>query len=342
MFMSKLSGELEQFFNSAQSEIEQVLRRLITPADSPIPNLDDGLAYALGLDEQATSAGKRVRPMLCLLVSDSICGQTAPAIGFAAAIELMHNFCLVHDDIEDGDEFRRGRGAVWKQFGLPHAINIGDYLFTKVFEALLWNCDSQPPGRTIRFFQLMSSTLDHTHRGQALDMNARSGTITMPQYMRLVLEKTGYYLAAPLVAGAIACDAGSEIESALHRFGLKIGPMFQIRDDLIDLTHGKGRETVGSDIREGKRSFLVAHALEQANSTAKNELLKILDSPREKTSAGDVQRAIAIFDECGSFNEASRTCNDLQKQALAELERLPALLSSRLGEITNYLAERTA
>ena len=339
--MSKLSPELEAFFSDAQSEVDDALRKIITPGGATIANLDDGLAYALGLDEASKSTGKRIRPLLCLLVCDTLCGAARPALPFAVAIELMHNFCLVHDDIEDGDEFRRGRPAVWKHFGLPHAINIGDYLFTKIFEALLMDAFHTQPEKIVRLFELMRSTLDHTHRGQALDMNARHGRITAAEYMHLVTEKTGHYLAAPMIAGGIAADASAAEIAALGAFGLTIGPMFQIRDDVIDLTHGKGRESIGSDVREGKRSFLVAHALEHATADDQSQLLQILDTPREATTDEHVRRAQTIFETAGAIAAADLKCEDLKKQALAALDQLPPKLKDRLWQVTEYLAART-
>lgn len=340
--MPKLSAELDDFFKRAQHEIDHVLRALIAPHEEPIRNLDDAMAYALGLDPSSPGGGKRLRPLMCLLVCDSLCGKTRPALPFAAAIEIMHNFCLVHDDIEDGDEFRRGRPAVWKQYGLAHAINVGDYLFTKIFAALLSDAGHIHPETMVRFFALMGATLDHTHRGQALDINAREGSITVEQYMRLVTEKTGHYLAAPLVAGATAAGASQDVEESLNAFGLVIGPMFQIRDDLIDLTHGKGRDTIGSDIREGKRSFLVAYTCKHAGKRISAELLKILDRPRQKTTDAHVARALEIFNECGAMEEARKVCDHLKRQALETLNPLPAKLRDRLQEVTEYLAERVA
>lgn len=339
--MKRLSAELEAFFAEAQQLVDTTLRQIITPVGEPILNLDDALAYSLGLDADAPSSGKRIRPLLCLLVCHEISGDSRPALPFAAAIELMHNFCLVHDDIEDGDEFRRGRPAVWKRYGLAHGVNVGDYLFTKIFQALLLDEFNTPPERTVRLFELMRSTLDHTHRGQALDMNARSGRITSGEYMHLVTEKTGHYLAAPLIAGAIAADAPADQSAALGTFGLMIGPLFQIRDDVIDLTHGKGREAIGSDIREGKRSFLVAHALEHAPADAQTELLAILDLPRNMTTPEHVERALAIFQDCNALEAADSKCQDLKNSALAALEALPVGLRERLWDVTEFLAGRT-
>lgn len=340
--MARLSSELEQFFAQGQREVDAALRRLIaTPwGDAPIANLDDALAYSLGLDAGAPDGGKRLRPLLCLLVCSRLSGKTEPALPFAAGIELMHNFALVHDDIEDGDEYRRGRPAVWKKYGLPHGINIGDYLFTRIFAALLMNKDSSRPETVVRFFDAMNTALDHTHRGQALEMNARSGPVTLDQYMRIVTEKTGYYLAAPLIAGVIAAEGPAEYETVLGRFGLLLGPMFQIADDLIDLTNGKGREAIGSDIREGKRSFLVAHVCRVGSEEDKKELLRILDLSRQDTTPEDVRKAIGIFEQYGAFDEARKTCVDLKIRALSELESLPPHLRDPLREVTEYLVDR--
>lgn len=339
--MKQLSPELESFFNDGQQLVDEALRKIITPQKNPIRNLDDGVAYALGLDDDAANAGKRIRPLLCLLVCRELSGNARPALPFAAGIELMHNFCLVHDDIEDGDEMRRGRPAVWKAFGLPHAINIGDYIFTKVFEALLMDSFSTPPERLVRLFDLMRSTLDHTHRGQALDMNARESRISVDDYMHLVTEKTGHYLAAPMIAGAISADAEADVTAALGTFGLMIGPMFQIRDDVIDLTHGKGRGTIGNDVREGKRSFLVAHALQHAAAGEQDRLMAILDLPRADTTQDNVNEVLAIFESCGAMKAADEKCAELKDKAIAALQVLPENLRERLLEVTEYLTART-
>src|SRR5690606_2782912 len=154
----------------------------------------------------------------------------------------------------------------------------------KIFEALLLDAHKVPAERTVRLFELMRSTLDHTHQGQALDMNARNGRISVNEYMHLVTEKTGHYLPAPMIAGAICADADADVTAALATFGLMIGPMFQIREDVIDMTHGKGRNSIGNDIREGKRSFMVAHALENGSDADAVRLLEILDLPREQNT----------------------------------------------------------
>lgn len=340
--MRKLPPDIEHFFAVAQQEVDRAMDQLIAPHEQPLANLDDAMAYALGLDPEAPSSGKRLRPLLCLLVAKELCGRTRPALPFAVAIEFMHNFCLVHDDIEDSDEYRRGRPAVWKRYGLAHAVNIGDYLFTKIFAALLTGRDVVPAEKMIRFFALMSATLDHTHRGQAMDINARAGAIGLEQYMKLVTEKTGYYLAAPLVAGAIAADAPAAVEEALNAYGMFLGPLFQIRDDLIDLTEGKGRDGIGSDVREGKRSFMAAHVHEKGTPAQNAELLRILNLPRAETGDELVARATAIFGETGALDEARRVCGELADAAKGALDPLPPGLRDALTVVTEYLVERTS
>jgi geranylgeranyl diphosphate synthase type I len=341
MKSKQLTPELEEFFREATLRVEDYLRQLIAPPEDFIPNLDDALEYALELDEEATGHSKRLRPVLCLLVARELGGKIEDAMPFAAAIELMHNFCLVHDDIEDGDEYRRGRPAVWKKYGLAHAINIGDYLFTKIFSALLSGVGQLPETTVLRFFALMTATLDHTHRGQALDINAREGHITIDRYLKIVREKTGYYLGAPLIAGALVTSAPQEVEEALNSYGLFIGPMFQIRDDLIDLTEGKGRKEIGADIREGKRSFMVAYACEHASKSDLDELFGILDKPREATTPEDVERAVAIFRKCGAMDRAVKICEELEAEALRCLAPLPEPLKASLTSVTHYLTGRT-
>jgi geranylgeranyl diphosphate synthase type I len=336
-----LTPELDAFFTEAAADVEAVLRDLIAPPEEPIANLDDALEYALELDEGATAQSKRLRPVLCLLVARELGGRVQDAMPFAAAIELMHNFCLVHDDIEDGDEFRRGRPSVWKKYGTAHAVNIGDYLFTKIFAALLAGVGQLPEDKIIRFFALMTATLDHTHRGQAMDINARASRITIDQYLKIVEEKTGYYLAAPLVAGAFAADASQEVEEALNSYGMFLGPLFQIRDDLIDLTLGKGRNEIGADIREGKRSFMVAYACEHASAAELRKLFEILDKPREATTREDVATAVAIFEKCGALHRAGEICDELEREAMRSLSALPERLRTSLTVVTHYLAGRS-
>lgn len=324
--------------------IESALGQWALPETEPIANLDDGARYALGLEiEQPSQRGKRLRPALALLTCEALGGQASQVLPFAVAVELMHNYFLVHDDVEDGDTARHGRPTVWKRFGLAHGVNIGDYLHGRVAAIVLQSLDSGvAPATVLRLLRLLAETLDHTHRGQALDMNARlSPDLTVEQYLAMVTEKTGYYLAAPLIGGAVVAGAGEPVLDHLRGYGAAIGPMYQIADDLIDLTESKGRGERGADIREGKRSFMVAFALGRLEGTRRKELLAILDRPREATSPADVARAIKILEQCRAAEQAYAKIKELAEAARDAARRMPERLGGLLLGATDFLESRT-
>ena len=261
---------------------------------------------------------------------------------FALSIELMHNFALVHDDMQDGDIMRRGRDSAWVRFGEAHAINIGDYLLVHATRVLT---DYGPAALTgdlrLRLVKLIGFALDHTHIGQALDMNERGQRdFTMERYLRIVREKTGYYLAAPIQGGAMVAGADDATLETIGRMALLLGPLFQIIDDIIDLTDGKGRESVGSDIREGKRSYLVAHVAQQATAQQTAELFDILDKPRRATTEHDIQAVLDLYEQYGAIQAGRDYCAQLHTQAQAELAQLPKPLARALGPVFEMLVNR--
>jgi geranylgeranyl pyrophosphate synthase len=323
---------------------EALLRRHVDSVSAePVANLNDAMAYALGTDvADPLQRGKRIRPVLCLLSAEALGAPLARAEPFALAIELMHNFCLVHDDIEDGDTMRRGREAVWVKYGLAHGINVGDYLLVHAMKVL---AESNPPGlgdaARVRLMQLLAHTLDRTHVGQALDIGARADReLTVERYLEIVREKTGFYLAAPIQGGAIAAGAGEEVVAAVGEMAALLGPLFQIADDIIDLTHGKGREAVGSDIREGKRSFLVAHAAASCGQEDRERLFDILDRPRAETASTDVDWVAELFERHGAVEAGREHCRRLYTESRTRLAQLPAPLARTLGPVFESLTER--
>lgn len=334
---------LLKYLNEKSAIVDKALCQLIPPPKKQIPNLHNAIEFALGLDEpDAHKRGKRFRPVLCLLTCEMLGGNIKQALPFAVATELMHNYCLVHDDIEDGDTVRRGRPAVWCQFGLAHGVNVGDYMLTTVFNFLLSRQNKEwSPELTLRLIQLMGETLEHTLQGQTLDINARaSRLISMRDYLKIVREKTGFYLATPILGGAIIAGADGVLLQQLKRYGSFIGPLFQIVDDLIDLTTGKGRNELGADIREGKRSFMVAYVLERCTKAEAKELFSILDKPREKTTRKDVQRAISIMEKYQAMTAGRALCQRLKKQSQQALKNVPEKLRYALSSFAELLAER--
>src|SRR3989339_780697 len=199
---------------------------------------------------------KRVRPAICLITCEALGGNTNDAIHFALAIEIMHNMFLMHDDIEDGDTIRRDQPTVWVKYGTANAINAGDYLLACAYKSVLASPVSLE--KKIHLLQILTLTYEKTVEGQALDINARAAEdFSVDKYMAMVELKTGYYLACGMVGGAVVSGISEKVVEKIWSLGKTMGPAFQIRDDLIDLTHGKGRGgAIGSDVKEGKASFL--------------------------------------------------------------------------------------
>ena len=173
-------------------------------------------------------------------------------------------------------------------------------------------------------------------------MNARAQRhFAMHEYERIVREKTGHYLAAPMLGGATVAAAPALVHDALERFGLAVGPMFQILDDVIDLTQGKGRGgELGNDIREGKRSFLVAWTVSQASPADATRLFDILDLPRVETTPAHVQEATRLFEQCGALQAARERVDSLHQEALEALRDLPEPLATTLRHFSEHLRQR--
>lgn len=309
-----------------------------------LPNLHDGVRYALGLDRPERRArGKRLRPVLCLLTCESLGGDPEAALPFALACEMMHNFFLVHDDIEDRDAMRRGRESVWVRFGLDHGVNIGDYMFAQTYDLAQLSgargVDREVVGRLVA---LVTETVKGTGEGQTLEMNARGRRdLTPKDYLAIVTAKTGLYLAAPLVGGALVAGGPEEVVQTLRALGDRIGPIFQIADDVIDLTEGKGRGEVGSDIKEGKRSLLVVRAAQACTSEEREELYRILDAPREGVTAKEVAWVVDLFARTGAVEAAREEGRRMLEEAQQLVDALPEPLDANLRAAMEFMLART-
>ncbi|OOP55135.1 MAG: hypothetical protein AYP45_16540 [Candidatus Brocadia carolinensis] len=240
---------IEESIKIYGAKIDELLKELIPP------NRNDYLSAPIW--HHMRTGGKRVRPALCLITCEALGGNPHEAIHFALAIEAMHNMFLIHDDIEDGDTMRRDQPTVWVQYGTANAINAGDYLLACAYKTTLASPISVE--KKIALLQALTSTYERTVEGQALDINARAAEdFAVDKYMKMVELKTGYYLACGMAGGAIVSGASEQVVDKIWTLGKTMGPAFQIRDDLIDLTHGKGRGgVIGSDVKEGKASFFI-------------------------------------------------------------------------------------
>lgn len=255
----------------------------------------------------SANAGKRHRPLICMLACAAVGGELHDALSAAAAIEHFQSAALIHDDIADNGHLRRGKPCVHVSEGIGIAINCGDYALTLVTDAILRD-ESLDGTVKLRVLRELTDMMQRTVEGQALDLgwvrDARFD-LTVDDYLTMATLKTAHYSGAvPLACGAIIGGGSDAQVEALRSFGLDTGLAFQIQDDLLNLIgEREAREKdFRSDITEGKRTLVAVHALE--HSPDRDELVDIL--ARETDDPSTLARAVEIFEADGSI-EFART-----------------------------------
>ena len=284
--------------------------------------------------------GKRVRPAICLLTCEMLGGDSQKALLFAAAVEILHNMLLIHDDVEDGDQIRRDRQTVWVKYGIGNAINVGDYMLAAAYRAVVGS--PVDDATRVRLVAAFTEALESTCRGQALDMNYRAKPdMTVEDYLELVRLKTGRYMALGMAGGAIIAGLGEEAVAQIDVLGECMGAAFQIRDDVIDLTAGKGRGgVIGNDIREGKSSILYAYALSVADRDQRAAMIDIMAKAREETTDRDVQRVYRLYGDLGAFEFAQREADRLVARAFETVEQIPVQDKGFFRDLTQFMVSR--
>ncbi len=274
-------------------------------------------------------AGKRIRPLLCLLACDAVGGDPAGAIPAAAAVEILHNFSLVHDDIEDGDETRRHRPTLWALWGVPQAINAGDGMFALAHAALLrawggFKTDAAPPSfernsRVLETLESFAETCISLTEGQHLDLSYEGReVVTVAEYLRMIEGKTAALIAGSVTLGALFGGAEAGTAESLGRFGRNIGLAFQIQDDILGIWGDPDAtgKAAGNDILRRKKSLPLLYGLE---SEAVGE--KMMSLWRDGTSEEMLPEALRLLDSIDARSwseEQARNCHRKGMQALNE------------------------
>ncbi len=241
---------------------------------------------------QATPAasGKRFRPLMCLLACESAGGAWREALTAAAAIELLHNFSLIHDDIEDHDEARRHRPTVWKVWGEPQAINVGDAVFAEAFRAMLSAHSSD--ALCLELSREFGDVVLKLTEGQFMDMNFETRTDVRPaEYLAMIECKTAQIIAFSLWAGAGIAGAEMDTRRHLHDYGLTMGKAFQIYDDIMGIWGASeitGKEA-GKDLSNRKKTLPVLIAASRCSDVQRTQLRVFL---RRETDDVDAVREI--------------------------------------------------
>lgn len=273
---------------------------------------------------QLSREGKGIRPALCLATCRAFGGSTERALPSAAALELLHNALLVHDDIEDQSEYRRDKPTLHRQVGVPLAVNAGDAMNAMSVRMLKQNLDLLGPELSWRIFDEFDHMTTETIEGQAMELGwirDNACDTTEEDYLLMVLKKTCWYsFIHPCRIGAlIAQRDGIDLDS-FNRFGCYLGTAFQIRDDVLNLvgdraTYGK---EIGGDILEGKRTLILSHLFASASAPDKDRLMAFLAKPRDQRLPREAAWVHATLERYGSIEYGRRAAREFADAARRE------------------------
>lgn len=301
---------LKKYSAGVDGEIEKALNT-IDP-----PSLHDASKHLI------KAGGKKIRPSLVLLTAEAVGGRKEGALKTAAAVELIHTFSLIHDDIMDQDEIRRGKPSVHALWGEPMAILAGDIIFSLAFELVAQTHEEDiPSDRVIKALNTVVDACIKICEGQACDMEFEGKfDVAEAEYLNMIYKKTAALIAAATKSGAILGGGTKEQIEALSNYGRLIGMAFQIQDDYLDVVSDEKHlgKPVGSDIVEGKMTLMVVHALSVASLEDKELLISILKNDGEE----NVEKAINIFAKYGSINYTRDIAQENVKNAKKLLDVL--------------------
>ncbi len=307
--------ETASYVQSLRDRLEAELLAIDLPREPAA--LYDSVRYMLA------GGGKRFRPVLTLLAAEAFGGEEARerAMPAALAVEVFHNFTLVHDDIMDRADERRGRQTVHVRWDEATAILCGDFMMGLAYDSLA-RIETDRTADIIRIFHRMVARLCE---GQALDMAfERSGDVSVAAYLDMIERKTAALLEAALEIGALIGGADEESRARLCRAGRDLGRAFQIQDDLLDLTADDPRwgKTIGGDLMDGKRTFLLLTALEKTEGNERAFFSRIVEENGLAPAA--VPEARARMESLNVLQEARDTVDENYKDGLTGLKALPA------------------
>lgn len=289
------------------------------------------------------AGGKMLRPALTLITSEAVGGSRDNSLKSAAAIELIHTFSLIHDDIMDDDDMRRGKPAVHKVWDENVAILAGDTLFSKAFEIIM-NSDPEKntPAQLSQTLVTVADACVKICEGQASDMSFEDRyDVSEEEYLDMIFKKTGALIAAASKAGAIMGGANQEVIDAMYDYGRLIGLAFQIQDDYLDLASDEETlgKPIGSDIAKGKMTIIAIKALAASEGEDNKKLLEILKD--DNNSQEDIDVALDLFNKYGAIEYAKNVALENVASAKKVLEILPDSESKQmLFDLADFVLER--
>lgn len=316
--MNELKQQMGQMFPALVTEMKTVLN-----AKKETPNQYWGMMhYHMGWrDEEMNpadiNAGKRIRPLLCMLICAAAGGDWRKAIPAASAIEILHNFSLVHDDIEDVSPTRRGRNTVWKIWGVQQGINTGDAMFALAHIALNRLIEVGVPAETVvKALRRFDETCVDLTYGQHLDMSFETrDSVTVDEYIEMITGKTAVLVSLSAELGAMIAGCDEKTVQNYKTFGHDIGLAFQVKDDILGIWGDEELtgKSAATDILTKKKTLPVLFGLQ------KSEALRQLYDQTEEPDQAFVQQAITLLDESGANDYVAEKDQHYTNNALTHL-----------------------
>jgi len=290
------------------------------------------------------AGGKRLRPFLVIRACESVGGALEDALHVAAAVEVLHNFTLVHDDIMDRDEKRRGSPTVHVKWGVPIAIAAGDLLFAKVYELVLRKAGdtSGSQKRALKVLEELTAATIAICEGQTMDLIFEERSeVSEADYLKMVGGKTAALFEASARCGAVLGGGGAGQVRRLGNFGRYGGLAFQMIDDVLGVvgdekTLGK---PVGSDLREGKRTLIMIHALKHADSERRKRILSVLGNRR--ATQEEIVSVTKLVESLGSIGYVRKMAESYAERSKKELRFLnPSSARESLANLVDFFVSR--
>lgn len=326
--------DIKPLLSSIELELQRQVSRLDQPRTKPFHEM---LTYHMGWTGEGAgpeATGKRIRPLMVLLAAGSCGGDWQEALPAAAAVELVHNFSLVHDDIQDNSPKRRGRNTAWAKWGAPMAINVGDALFVLSNQAIIDLKENYPAETVVKAAEILHNTCLDLTRGQFLDMSYEKRTdLTTDAYWPMIAGKTAALLSACCHIGAVLGGADEARQDAFRSFGQYLGLAFQVQDDILGIWGNEAvtGKSAASDLVKGKNSLPVLAGL----SADKKFAERWRKGPIHAYEVEEMAKLLAAEGGHEAAHEVSKQMTDLALLNLQEADP-----QGEAGDALYGLAER--
>jgi geranylgeranyl diphosphate synthase type I len=308
----------------AMNDVKETLKKMSKELDGPIKSYikDEEPSNLIEAARQYPYAGgKRMRPSMVIAACGAVGGDKKKAVPLAVAIEYIHNFTLIHDDLMDGDSERRGMVTSHVKYGMPTAVLAGDALFAKAFEII---SDMDVPADVMRkVLKVTTVAVWDLARGQEMDVNNETGEVTMDAYIETIRLKTSVLFAAGAAGGALVGGADDRTVKAIHEYAMSLGVAFQMYDDILGVIGDpkKTGKSAGNDIRKGKKTVIVCHAFDSIKDKKTLAEFRSILGKIDATDA-EIEKARKILKDSGSMDYAIDMAERYTKDAISKLDCL--------------------